>query len=175
MLYDLTWKRPRELLFKVAFMFYRSVFILVNILCYYGAVIKSFDTAIHSSNISNLKRKKITVVNFARTSSHIISLSNIIWCFLQDLKELLDKSEEYLAEWRDEYVDLVQAGFQDLFTNLVDDFLSLGVKAGINSRSLPIRKPQSEPLATPSSVLVLALLSVYIYQAAVPKITEVCV
>jgi hypothetical protein len=156
-------------------MFYRSVFFLVNILCYYGAVIKSFDTAIHSSNISNLKRKKITVVNFARTSSHIISLSNIIWCFLQDLKELLDKSEEYLAEWRDEYVDLVQAGFQDLFTNLVDDFLSLGVKAGINSRSIPMRKPQSGPLATPSSVLVLALLSVYIYQAAVPKITEVCV
>ncbi|KAH9544148.1 hypothetical protein CY35_13G103000 [Sphagnum magellanicum] len=92
---------------------------------------------------------------------------------LQDLKELLDKSEEYLAEWRDEYVDLVQAGFQDLFTNLVDDFLSLGVKAGINSRSIPMRKPQSGPLATPSSVLVLALLSVYIYQAAVPKITEI--
>jgi hypothetical protein len=89
---------------------------------------------------------------------------------LQDLKLLLDNSKEYLLRWRDEYIDLVQGGFQDLFTNLVDHFLSLCLKSGFNSASA---SPDKLPEATPSLVLLLALLSVYIYQTAVPQITEV--
>jgi len=86
------------------------------------------------------------------------------------LKLLLDNSKEYLLRWRDEYIDLVQGGFQDLFTNLVDHFLSLCLKSGFNSASA---SPDKLPEATPSLVLLLALLSVYIYQTAVPQITEV--
>ncbi|CAM6014084.1 unnamed protein product [Sphagnum balticum] len=89
---------------------------------------------------------------------------------LQDLKLLLDNSKEYLLRWRDEYIDLVQGGFQDLFTNLVDHFLSLCLKSGFDSASA---SPDKLPEATPSLVLLLALLSVYIYQTAVPQITEV--
>ncbi|CAM6035674.1 unnamed protein product [Sphagnum compactum] len=89
---------------------------------------------------------------------------------LQDLKLLLDNSKEYLLRWRDEYIDLVQGGFQDLFTNLVDHFLSLCLKSGFDSA---YASPDKLPEATPSLVLLLALLSVYIYQTAVPQITEV--
>jgi hypothetical protein len=91
-----------------------------------------------------------------------------IW---QDLKELLDNSKLYLLRWADEYTDLVQGGFQELFTNLVDHFLFLCVRSVETPLSLD--KSQSPQTVTPSLILLVSLLSVYLYQTAVPRITEV--
>ncbi|KAG0580912.1 hypothetical protein KC19_4G210000 [Ceratodon purpureus] len=89
---------------------------------------------------------------------------------LQDLKELLDNSRLYLLRWADEYTDLVQGGFQELFTNLVDHFLFLCVRS-VETSSLS-DKAQSPQTVTPTLILLVSLLSVYLYQTAVPRITE---
>ena len=91
-----------------------------------------------------------------------------IW---QDLKELLDNSKLYLLGWADEYTDLVQGGFQELFTNLVDQFLFLCVRSVESPSSSD--KSQSPQSVTPSLILLVSLLSVYLHQTAVPRITEV--
>jgi hypothetical protein len=89
----------------------------------------------------------------------------------QDLKDLLENNKLYLLRWADEYTDLVQGGFQELFTNLVDHFLFLCVRS-VESSS-PSEKSQSAQTVTPSLILLVSLLSVYLYQTAVPQITEV--
>lgn len=92
---------------------------------------------------------------------------------LQDLKELLDDSKLYLLRWADEYTDLVQGGFQELFTNLVDHFLFLCVRSVETPSSSD--KSQSLQTVTPSLIILASLLSVYLYQTAVPQITEVSI
>jgi hypothetical protein len=91
--------------------------------------------------------------------------------YLQDLKELLDNSKLYLLRWADEYTDLVQGGFQELFTNLVDHFLFLCIRSVETLSSLD--KSYTGQPVTPRLILLVSLLSVYIYQTAVPQITEV--
>ncbi|KAJ7541180.1 hypothetical protein O6H91_10G049200 [Diphasiastrum complanatum] len=96
---------------------------------------------------------------------------------LRDLKELLDDSVDLLVKWRDAYVDLVQGGFQDLFTSLIDEFLALPWRNGIERSGQDIHEKTASPLSrnafVPGLMLLLARLSVYIEQIAVPKITEV--
>ncbi|XP_024371443.1 vacuolar protein sorting-associated protein 51 homolog isoform X3 [Physcomitrium patens] len=89
---------------------------------------------------------------------------------LQDLKELLVKSKSYFARWADEYTDLVQGGFQELFTNLIDHF---GFLCAQSVETPPQSdESQSAQTVTPSLILLLSLLSIYLYQTAVPQITE---
>ena len=89
----------------------------------------------------------------------------------QDLKDLLENNKFYLLRWADEYTDLVQGAFQELFTKLVDHFLFLCVRS-VETLS-PSDKSQSAQTVTPSLILVVSLLSVYLYQTAIPQITEV--
>lgn len=77
----------------------------------------------------------------------------------------------YLLRWADEYTDLVQGGFQALFTNLVDHILFLCVRSVETPSSSD--KSQSLQTVTPSLILLVSLLSVYLHQTAVPRITEV--
>ncbi|KAL2622175.1 hypothetical protein R1flu_002380 [Riccia fluitans] len=86
---------------------------------------------------------------------------------LRDLRDLLEKCGGLLQAWRDSYIDLVQAGFQDLFTKLNDHFIQL---SSSSQDQVIASKSQT---ASQGLVLMLALLSVYIQQTAVPKITEV--
>lgn len=91
----------------------------------------------------------------------------------QDLKQLLDNSKLYLLRWADEYTDLVQGGFQELFTNLVGHFHFLCVRSA--KSPLSSDKSQSAQTVAPSLVLLVSLLSVYLHQTAVPQITEVSI
>ncbi|KAG6557704.1 hypothetical protein Mapa_000469 [Marchantia paleacea] len=86
---------------------------------------------------------------------------------LRDLRDLLEKCGDLLEGWKDVYIDLVQASFQELFTNLNDHFLHL-----CSNSQDQVTAPKSQT-ASQGLVLMLALLSVYIQQTAVPKITEV--
>lgn len=101
----------------------------------------------------------------------LLQFVNSTVSYLQDLKELLDNSKLYLLRWADEYTDLVQGGFQELFTNLVDHFLFLCIRSVETSSSLD--KSYTGQPVTPRLILLVSLLSVYIYQTAVPQITEV--
>ncbi|CAM6105319.1 unnamed protein product [Calypogeia fissa] len=85
---------------------------------------------------------------------------------LRDLRDLLVACGNVLENWRDAYIDLVQAGFQDLFTKLNGHFHHL---SSISQDNVPAQKSQGVSLGL---ILILALISVYIQQTAVPKITE---
>lgn len=85
----------------------------------------------------------------------------------QDLKDL----QVSVQSWADEYTDLVQGGFQELFTKVIDHFHVLCVRSA--ETPSPSLKAQSAETVPPSLILLLSLLSVYLYRTAVPQITEV--
>eukprot|EP00249_Psilotum_nudum_P007543 c20645_g1_i1 orf=513-2891(-) len=91
---------------------------------------------------------------------------DVLW----ELRHLLDDEVELMVKWRDHYIDLVQGGFQDLFSKLDDKFLSFCMRTRSNSSK---QETCTDKLLVPSGfVLLLARLSVFIEQMAVPKITE---
>ncbi|XP_030488955.1 vacuolar protein sorting-associated protein 51 homolog isoform X1 [Cannabis sativa] len=81
---------------------------------------------------------------------------------LLDFRQLLDDELELLVKLKDWIVDWVQEGFQDFFRKLDDRFLLL---SGRNNSS-----NHDQVLA--GLVLVLAQLSLFIEQTAIPRITE---
>ncbi|XP_062083592.1 vacuolar protein sorting-associated protein 51 homolog [Humulus lupulus] len=81
---------------------------------------------------------------------------------LLDFRKLLDDELELLVKLKDWIVDWVQEGFQDFFRKLDDRFLLL---SGRNNSS-----NHDQGLA--GLVLVLAQLSLFIEQTAIPRITE---
>lgn len=81
----------------------------------------------------------------------------------QDFRQLLDDELELLVKLKDWIIDWVQEGFQDFFRKLDDHFLML---SGRNNSS-------SHDQVLAGLVLVLAQLSLFIEQTAVPRITEV--
>lgn len=80
----------------------------------------------------------------------------------QDFRQLLDDELELLVKLKDRIIDWVQEGFQDFFRKLDDHFLLL---SGRNNSS-----GHDQILA--GLVLVLAQLSLFIEQTAIPRITE---
>lgn len=82
---------------------------------------------------------------------------------LQDFRQLLDDDLELVAKLRDWIIDWVQEGFQDFFRELEDRFLLLSER---NSSS-------SHDQVLSGLVLVIAQLSLFIEQTAIPRITEV--
>ncbi|MCO5562521.1 hypothetical protein L7F22_016148 [Adiantum nelumboides] len=93
---------------------------------------------------------------------------------LQDLKELLDDRVKLIVNWRSLYVDLVQCGLQELFVMLNNHFLAMS-SSSVHEISKQDKVTEENKKKIPVSsglVLLLARLSVYIEQMAVPKITE---
>ncbi|KAG6512982.1 hypothetical protein ZIOFF_031126 [Zingiber officinale] len=91
---------------------------------------------------------------------------------LLDFRQLLDDNLELLAKLTDLIVDWVQEGFQGFFEKLNEQFLVLCGRGYIaNPDSCQVDAVQMDKVQA-GLVLVLAQLSVFIEQSAIPTITE---
>ncbi|XP_077240800.1 vps51/Vps67 family (components of vesicular transport) protein isoform X2 [Tasmannia lanceolata] len=91
---------------------------------------------------------------------------------LLEFRQLLDDNLELLAKLRDLIIDWVQEGFQDFFRSLDDHFLlRAGRNTSTNQDPSFIDGTQVDKVLT-GLVLVLAQLSIFIEQSAIPRITE---
>ncbi|PPS15534.1 hypothetical protein GOBAR_AA05060 [Gossypium barbadense] len=90
---------------------------------------------------------------------------------LLDFRRLLDDDLGLLVQLRDFIIDWVQEGFQDFFRALDDRFLLLSGRKSSSSQDQDLTGAHGEKVLA-GLVLVLAQLSVFIEQTAVPRITE---
>lgn len=90
---------------------------------------------------------------------------------LLDFRKLLDDDLGLLVQLRDFIIDWVQEGFQDFFRALDDRFLLLSGRKSSSSQDQDLTGAHGEKVLA-GLVLVLAQLSVFIEQTAVPRITE---
>ncbi|KAF5745919.1 Vps51/Vps67 family (components of vesicular transport) protein isoform 1 [Tripterygium wilfordii] len=88
---------------------------------------------------------------------------------LMDFHQLLDTTLELLVKLRNFIIDLVQEGFQDFFRTLEYHFVSL---SGRNNSGQHQGLTEGADKVLPGLVLVLAQLSVFTEQTAVPRVTE---
>ncbi|KAH1073907.1 hypothetical protein J1N35_026235 [Gossypium stocksii] len=90
---------------------------------------------------------------------------------LLDFRKLLDDDLGLLVQLRDFIIDWVQEGFQDFFRALDDRFLLLSGRKSSSSQDQDLTGAHGEKVLA-GLVVVLAQLSVFIEQTAVPRITE---
>ena len=93
-------------------------------------------------------------------------------CLLQDFRQLLDDDLGLLVKLRDFIIDWVQEGFQDFFRALDDRFLLLSGRKNSSSQDQCLTEGAHGEKVLAGLVLVLAQLSVFIEQTAIPRITE---
>ncbi|RVX01609.1 Vacuolar protein sorting-associated protein 51-like [Vitis vinifera] len=91
---------------------------------------------------------------------------------LTGLPSALDDNLGLLVKLRDFIIDWVQEGFQDFFGSLNDQFLSLSGKNHSISEHQGLTEGTQGEKFLAGLVLVLAQLSVFIEQSAIPRITE---
>lgn len=91
---------------------------------------------------------------------------------LLDFRQLLDDSMPLLVRLRDLIIDWVQEGFQDFFRSLYNHFLLFSGKNKSASQDLVFHDGVQGDKTVAGLVLVLAQLSVFIDQNAIPRITE---
>lgn len=91
---------------------------------------------------------------------------------LLDFRQLLDDSLPLLLRLKDSVVDWVQEGFQDFFRTLYDRFLLLAGKSNSASQDQVLPEGMQGEKTVAGLVLVLAQLSVFVEQSAIPRITE---
>ncbi|XP_022929381.1 vacuolar protein sorting-associated protein 51 homolog isoform X1 [Cucurbita moschata] len=91
---------------------------------------------------------------------------------LLDFRQLLEDQSGLTISQRDSIVDWVQEGFQDFFRALVDRFMLLSGKNSSFSQSQVLPEATQAEKVVAGLVLVLAQVSVFIEQTAIPRITE---
>ncbi|XWS76646.1 hypothetical protein CRYUN_Cryun01aG0195200 [Craigia yunnanensis] len=91
---------------------------------------------------------------------------------LLDFRQLLDDDVGLLVKPRDFIIDWVQEGFQDFFRALDDHFLLLSGRNNSSSQDQGLTEGAHGEKVLAGLVLVLAQLSVFIEQTAIPRITE---
>ncbi|KAF5185006.1 Vacuolar protein sorting-associated protein 51-like protein [Thalictrum thalictroides] len=91
---------------------------------------------------------------------------------LLDFRKLLDDSLGLLVKLRDFIVDWVQEGFQNFFGTLDNHFVLLSGRYYLTSQDQDALEGLRGEKVSSGLVLVLAQLSVFIEQSAVPRITE---
>ncbi|XVF22096.1 hypothetical protein REPUB_Repub12eG0144300 [Reevesia pubescens] len=91
---------------------------------------------------------------------------------LLDFRQLLDDDLGLLVKLRDFVIDWVQEGFQDFFRALDDCFLFLSGRRNSSSQDQGLTEGAQGEKVLAGLVLVLAQLSVFIEQTAIPRITE---
>ncbi|XP_021279912.1 vacuolar protein sorting-associated protein 51 homolog [Herrania umbratica] len=91
---------------------------------------------------------------------------------LLDFRQLLDDDLGLLVKLRDFIIDWVQEGFQDFFRALDDRFLLLSGRNNSTSQDNGLTEGTHSEKVIAGLVLVLAQLSVFIEQTAIPRITE---
>lgn len=90
----------------------------------------------------------------------------------QDFRQIIEDNLELLVQLKPLIIDLVQEGFQDFFGALDDHFLLLSGGTNSVSQDQGFVEGTQVDKAFAGLVLVLAQLSVFIEQTAIPKITE---
>eukprot|EP00268_Persea_americana_P047209 TRINITY_DN4904_c0_g1_i1.p1 TRINITY_DN4904_c0_g1~~TRINITY_DN4904_c0_g1_i1.p1 ORF type:complete len:780 (-),score=143.32 TRINITY_DN4904_c0_g1_i1:167-2506(-) len=90
---------------------------------------------------------------------------------LLDFRQLLDDSQQLLAKLRDLMIDWVQEGFQDFFRALHNHFLVFSGRNTSIKLDPALMEGQGVKVLA-GLVLVLAQLSIFIEQSAIPRITE---
>lgn len=93
-------------------------------------------------------------------------------CLLQDFRQLLDEDLGLLVKLKDWIIDWVQEGFQDFFRALDDQFLLLSGRNNSSGQVYGLMEGTQGDKVRAGLVLVLAQLSVFIEQTAIPRITE---
>ncbi|KAG2697644.1 hypothetical protein I3760_07G116000 [Carya illinoinensis] len=91
---------------------------------------------------------------------------------LLDFRQIIEDNLELLVQLKPLIIDLVQEGFQDFFGALDDHFLLLSGGTNSVSQDQGFVEGTQVDKAFAGLVLVLAQLSVFIEQTAIPKITE---
>ncbi|GAV83612.1 Vps51 domain-containing protein [Cephalotus follicularis] len=91
---------------------------------------------------------------------------------LLDFRQLLDDDLELVIKLRDLIVDWVQEGFQDFFRALDDQFLLLSRRNNSATQNQCLAEGTQVDKVLAGLVLLLAQLSVFIEQTAIPRITE---
>ncbi|KAK7379043.1 hypothetical protein VNO80_04495 [Phaseolus coccineus] len=92
---------------------------------------------------------------------------------LLDIHKILEDNLEIVDKLRELIIDWVQQGYQDFFRELEVQFISfLGRNNSSATQSHGLMEGAQGVKAFPSLVLVLAQLSAFIGQTAIPKITE---
>lgn len=104
-------------------------------------------------------------------SIYLVDLLFII-ILLQDFRQLLEDQSGLIINQRDSIVDWVQEGFQDFFRALVDRFMLLSGKNNSYTQSQALTEATQAEKVNAGLVLVLAQISVFIEQTAIPRITE---
>ncbi|KAL0389715.1 UNVERIFIED_CONTAM: Vacuolar protein sorting-associated protein 51 [Sesamum calycinum] len=90
----------------------------------------------------------------------------------QEFRRLLDENSGLLLKLRDLTIDWVQEGFQDFFRKLDDYFRLLSGKSNVASQEVNLLERMPGDKIAAGLVLVLAQLSLFIEQSAIPRITE---
>ncbi|XP_042057135.1 vacuolar protein sorting-associated protein 51 homolog isoform X1 [Salvia splendens] len=91
---------------------------------------------------------------------------------LMDFRLLLDENPELLLKLRDLTIDWVHEGFQDFFRKLDGYFLLLSGKKITAFQDVNLIEEMPGEKISAGLVLVLAQLTLYIEQTAIPRITE---
>lgn len=99
-------------------------------------------------------------------------LSHALFIFFQDFRHLLDDNLGLLIKLRDLIVDWVQEGFQNFFGALDDLFLLLSGRNRSASHENSLGDGTQGEKVFAGLVLVLAQLSLFVEQTAIPRITE---
>ncbi|XP_020571863.1 vacuolar protein sorting-associated protein 51 homolog [Phalaenopsis equestris] len=130
------------------------------------------------NEISDLIRIQPRLKEGSKESPLQIALENIKKAVFQgsmdllvEFRQLLDDNFELLVKLRDLLRDCVQEGFQDFYHKLHQHFLLLCGSGSLFTKGSSNDSVQAERVQT-GLVLVLAQVSVYIEQAAIPRITE---
>lgn len=116
-------------------------------------------------SLHKLKKKHKTPFEIGCLSLHsIISF--------QDFRQLLDDDLGLLVKLRDSIIDWVQEGFQEFFRALDSHFLLLSGRHNSASQDQGLTKGILDDKVLAGLVLVLAQISLFIEQNAIPRITE---
>lgn len=91
---------------------------------------------------------------------------------LLEFKQLLDENSALLLKLRDLIIDWVQEGFQNFFGELDGYFRMLSGKSNVTSQEVNLADRILGDKISAGLVLVLAQLSLFIEQSAIPRITE---
>ncbi|KAL3531532.1 hypothetical protein ACH5RR_010854 [Cinchona calisaya] len=91
---------------------------------------------------------------------------------LLDFRQLLDENLELLLKLRDFIIDWVQEGFQEFFRKLNERFLFLSGKSNLGSQDLSLTEGVQGEKVLPVLVLLIAQVSLFIEQSAIPRVTE---
>lgn len=141
------------------------IIIILFFFCLYALYILSF--ILNESIISHKKMIKL----FMHPFDFLFSPPCLFLSF-QDFRQLLEDQSGLIINQRDSIINWVPEGFQDFFRALVGRFMLLSGRNNSYSQGQVLTEATQADKVVAGLVLVLAQISVFIEQTAIPRITE---